>query len=86
MRATLQPHRCQATFRVRFRSRHHVCNLPLLLEARALAQEKETEWFPWALKWSRRRRRQVHAVYERDLGPDSATKAEATKSFDPGSG
>jgi hypothetical protein len=25
-------------------------------------------------------------VYERDLGPESATKAEATKSFDPGPG
>ena len=25
-------------------------------------------------------------VYERDLGPDSAAKAAATKSFDPGPG
>jgi hypothetical protein len=25
-------------------------------------------------------------VYQRDLGPESATKAEATKSFDPGAG
>ena len=25
-------------------------------------------------------------VYERNIGPDSAAKAEATKSFDPGAG
>jgi hypothetical protein len=25
-------------------------------------------------------------VYQRDLGPDSAAKAEATRSFDPGPG